>query len=60
MNIKRIGIDIAKQVFQVHGVDDQEKVILRKKLLRAQMLAYFQKLPPCLIGMEGADLIKCP
>ena len=53
MNIKRIGIDIAKQVFQVHGVDDQEKVVLRKKLLRAQMLAYFQKLPPCLIGMEA-------
>ena len=53
MNIKRIGIDIAKQVFQVHGVYDHEKVVLRKKLSRAQMLAYFQKLPHCLIGMEA-------
>jgi transposase len=53
MNIKRVGIDLAKQVFQVHGVDVQEKAVLRKKLPRAQMLAYFQQLPPCLIGMEA-------
>jgi len=55
MNIKRIGIDLAKQVFQVHGVDGQEKVVVRKKLSRAQMLMYFQKLPPCLIGMEACS-----
>jgi len=55
MNIKRIGIDLAKQVFQVHGVDGQEKVVVRKKLSRAQMLVYFQKLPPCLIGMEACS-----
>ena len=55
MNIKRIGIDLAKQVFQVHGVDGQEKAVLRKKLSRAQMLTYFQKLPPCLIGMEACS-----
>ena len=36
MNIKRIGIDLAKQVFQIHGVDGQEKVVLRKQLRRAQ------------------------
>ena len=53
MNIKRIGIDLAKQVFQLHGVDGQEKVVLRKQLRRAQMLDYFKKLPPCLIGMEA-------
>ncbi len=55
MNIKRIGIDLAKQVFQVHGVDGQEKAILRRKLPRAKMLTYFQKLPPCLIGMEACS-----
>ncbi len=53
MNIKRIGIDLAKQVFQLHGVDGQEKVVLRKQLRRVQLLDYFKKLPPCLIGMEA-------
>jgi transposase len=53
MNIKRIGIDLAKQVFQVHGVDGQDKVVLRKQLRRAQLLDFFKKLPPCLIGMEA-------
>lgn len=53
MNIKRIGIDLAKQVFQLHGVDRQEKVVLRKQLRRAQVLNYFNKLSPCLIGMEA-------
>ena len=55
MNIKRVGIDLAKSVFQVHGVDGQEKVVLRKQLRRAQMLDYFKKLPPCLIGMEACS-----
>lgn len=55
MNIKRIGIDLAKQVFQVHGVDGQEKAVLRQKLARVKMLTYFQKLPPCLIGMEACS-----
>ena len=55
MNIKRIGIDLAKQVFQLHGVDAQEKAVLRKQLRRAQMLDYFTKLSPCLIGMEACS-----
>jgi len=55
MNIKRVGIDLAKQVFQLHGVDSQEKAVLRKQLRRAQMLEYFKKLPPCLIGMEACS-----
>lgn len=55
MDIKRVGIDLAKQVFQVHGVDSQEKAVLRKQLRRAQMLDYFKKLPPCLIGMEACS-----
>ena len=53
MNIKRIGIDLAKLVFQVHGVDYQGKVVLPKQLRRNQVLAFFSKLPPCLIGMEA-------
>ena len=55
MNIKRVGIDLAKQVFQLHGVDAQEKAVLRKQLRRVQMLDYFKKLPPCLIGMEACS-----
>lgn len=53
MNITRIGIDLAKQVFQVHGVDRSGKVLVRKQLRRAQLLNYFRKLTPCLIGMEA-------
>lgn len=53
MNITRIGIDLAKHVFQLHGVDRTGKVLVRKQLRRAQMLVYFSKLPPCLIGMEA-------
>jgi transposase len=53
MNIKRIGIDLAKTVFQLHGVDGHEKPVLRKKLKREQMLPFFGNLPPCLIGMEA-------
>jgi transposase len=55
MNIKRVGIDLAKQVFQLHGVDAQEKAVLRRQLRRAQVLDYFKKLPPCLIGMEACS-----
>ena len=55
MTIKRVGIDLAKSVFQLHGVDGQEKVILRKQLRRTQMLDFFKKLPPCLIGMEACS-----
>lgn len=55
MNIKRVGIDLAKQVFQLHGVDSQEKTVLRKQLRRVQMLDYFTKLSPCLIGMEACS-----
>lgn len=53
MNITTIGIDLAKKVFQVHGVDGQGQVRLKKQLKRAQMLAFFANLPPRLIGMEA-------
>jgi transposase len=46
MNIKRIGIDLAKQVFQVHGVDGQDKVVLRKQLRRAQLLDFLKSCRP--------------
>src|SRR5262250_1037372 len=48
-----IGLDIAKSVFQVHGVDAGGQVVIRRQLRRRHVLAFFQKLPPCLIGMEA-------
>jgi transposase len=48
-----IGFDIAKSVFQVHGIDAEGKVIIRRKLKRRYVLAFFQKLPPCLVGIEA-------
>lgn len=53
MQITTIGIDLAKQVFQVHGVDVQGKTVLRKQLKRDQMAGFFANLAPCLIGMEA-------
>ena len=53
MNIKRVGVDLAKQVFQVHGVDCQDKAVLRKRLKRDQVLKFFATLPRCLVGMEA-------
>jgi transposase len=52
-DISRIGLDLAKSVFQVHGVDTREAVVVRRTLRRGQMLDWFGKLPPCLIGMEA-------
>jgi transposase len=53
MNITQVGIDLAKFVFQVHGVDARGKCTLRKQLKRQQMMAFFTQLRPCLIGMEA-------
>src|SRR6516165_10054040 len=53
MQITTIGLDIAKNVFQVHGIDAAEKVIVRKRLRRSQLLTFFKALLPCLIGMEA-------
>jgi transposase len=46
-------LDIAKNVFQVHGIDAAEKVVVRKQLRRAQVMKFFAALPPCLVGMEA-------
>ena len=51
--IATIGLDIAKSVFQVHGVDAAGQMVVRRQLKRRQVLAFFAKLPPCLIGIEA-------
>src|SRR4030081_746941 len=51
--VTTIGLDIAKSVFQVHGVDAGGNVIIRRKLKRRYIVAFFQKLPPCLVGIEA-------
>jgi len=53
MKITTLGIDLAKNVFQIHGVDALGKVIVKKQLKRDQLAAYLVNLPPCLIGMEA-------
>ena len=53
MNITTVGIDLAKSVFQVHGVDARGKVVVRRQLRREQVAPYFVNLAPCLIGMEA-------
>src|SRR5262245_19088057 len=51
--ITTIGLDLAKHVFQVHGIDAQGTAVLRKQLQRAQVLAFFSRLPPCQVGLEA-------
>jgi len=51
--VSTIGLDIAKSVFQVHGVDVDGAVVIRKRVIRAKVLGFFAALPPCLIGMEA-------
>jgi len=55
MKIVRIGIDLAKNVFQVHGVDQHGKIVIQKPLSRAKLLPFLAKLEPCLIGMEACS-----
>jgi hypothetical protein len=51
MRITTIGLDIAKIVFQVHGIDGDERVVVRKQLRRSQVIRFFQDLGPCLVGL---------
>ena len=53
MQITTIGLDIAKNVFQVHGIDGDEKVVVRRQLRRSQIIGFFQELAPCLVGLEA-------
>ncbi|MFC7379277.1 IS110 family transposase [Brevundimonas sp. GCM10030266] len=52
-HVATIGLDIAKSVFQVHGVDAEGGVVIRQKLTRARLLKFFEKLAPCLVGIEA-------
>ena len=52
-SITTIGLDIAKSVFQVHGVDAAGQVVMRRQLKRRYVLTFFEKLPPCLVGIEA-------
>jgi transposase len=51
--VTTIGLDLAKNVFQVHGVDAEDRVVVRKQLRRSDVLRFFGKLDPCLVGMEA-------
>ncbi len=53
--ITTIGLDIAKSVFQVHGIDADGDVMVRRKLARSRVLTFFEKLPRCLIGIEACN-----
>lgn len=53
MQITTIGLDIAKNVFQIHGVDAEEKVVVRKQLRRGQVIRFFEELARCLVGLEA-------
>jgi len=52
-DVRIVGLDIAKSVFQLHGVDDAGATVLQKRLTRARLLPFFEKLPPCLVGIEA-------
>jgi transposase len=53
MKVSTVGLDLAKNVFQVHGIDDMGKVLVRRSLRRRQVLPFFGKLEPCLVGIEA-------
>jgi len=53
MQISTIGLNLAKNVFQVHGVDEVGKLTITRRLRRGQLIGFFKKLPPCLVGMEA-------
>ena len=53
--VTTVGLDIAKSVFQVHGIDAVGTVLVRRRLSRARVLEFFEKLPPCLVGIEACN-----
>ena len=53
MNMTTIGLDLAKNVFQVHGLNRHGKIMVRKALPRAKVVEYFAQLSPCVVGMEA-------
>lgn len=57
MNITALGIDIAKNIFQLHGIDNKGKCVLQKKVIRSKLLNYLAQTPKCKIGMGKLSLI---
>jgi transposase len=55
MYVTTIGLDLAKHVFQVHGIDQDGQVLIRRQLQRSEIIGFFRRLPPCLIGMEACS-----
>lgn len=55
MTVTQIGLDIAKSVFQAHGINADGETVLRRRLARSQLLSFFAKLAPCVIGMEACS-----
>jgi len=53
MTVKTVGLDLAKDVFQVHGISENGRVIFNKAIKRAKLLTFFETLPPCTVGMEA-------
>jgi transposase len=55
MHVTTVGLDRAKHVFQVHGIDQDGQVLIRRQLRRGELINFFRRLPPCLIGMEACS-----
>jgi hypothetical protein len=55
MQVTTVGLDLAKHVFQVHGIDQNGQVLIRRQLRRGELIGFFRRLPPCLIGMEACS-----
>jgi transposase len=55
MHVTTVGLDLAKHVFQVHGIDQDGQVLIRRQLRRSELINFFRRLPPCLIGMEACS-----
>ena len=55
MHVTTVGLDLAKHVFQVHGIDQNGQVLIRRQLRRGELIGFFRRLPPCLIGMEACS-----
>jgi transposase len=52
-SVTRVGLDLAKNVFQIHAVDAKGEIVARRKLRRSRLTAFFAELPPCLVAMEA-------
>jgi transposase len=53
MTVKTVGLDLAKDVFQVHGISATGRKVFNRKIKRAKLLAFFESLPRCMVGMEA-------